>query len=56
MTTLLSGLSMSLGTAFVYYFIRIIMFAAVAALGISLGYKYRNKKSADSSKADSKED
>lgn len=44
MNVLLTEISMSLGTAFMYYLVRIIMFAAVAGLGIFLGYRFKNKK------------
>lgn len=44
METLLTEVSMGLGTAFAYYFVRIVMFGAVAALGVALGIKLRKKK------------
>lgn len=43
-------LTMQLGEAFVHYGIRFVIFAAVAALGITLGIvvrKKKNKKSED---------
>lgn len=45
MNILLSGISMSLGTAFMYYLVRVIAFTAAAALGIFLGYKFKSRKS-----------
>ena len=36
--------SMSFGTAILYYLVRMIMFGAVAALGIALGIRFRKKK------------
>ncbi len=35
---------MTVGTAFVYYLIRLVIFTAVAALGIALGIKFRRYK------------
>ena len=45
MNILLTEISMSLGTAFMYYLVRVAMFAAVAGLGIFFGYKFKNRKS-----------
>lgn len=44
METLLTEVSMGLGTAFMYYLVRIVMFGAVAAIGVALGIKLRKKK------------
>lgn len=44
MNALLSEISMSIGTAFAYYGLRIIMFAATAAIGITIGIKISKKK------------
>ncbi len=44
MDVILSEVSMGFGTALLYYLIRIIMFGAVAALGIFLGIKLRKRK------------
>ncbi len=44
MALLLSEISMNLGTAFMSYGIKFIMYAAVAAAGIALGIKFRKNK------------
>ncbi len=44
MEALLSDISMGLGSAYAGYLIKIIMYAAVAAIGITLGIKLRKNK------------
>lgn len=52
MTALLTEVSKSLPAAYVYYIIRIIMYTAVAALGIYLGIRLRKKKNAEENEKD----
>ncbi len=46
MYTLLSELSMSLGTAFMHYLTKIVMYGVVAAIGVFVGIKLRKRKNA----------
>lgn len=38
------AISMPLGTAIMYYLVRLIMYSAVAAAGIAIGIKLRKRK------------
>lgn len=44
MEVLLSDISMGLGSAYAGYFVKMLMFAAVAAVGIYLGIRLRKNK------------
>lgn len=50
MGTLLSEVSMGLGSAYASYLVKIIMYGAVAALGIYAGIKLRKNKNDKESK------